>query len=175
MNTAKDIILENITMEEILDKYNIRKSRDMFCCPFHNDKSPSAKMYSNSYFCFACGKWGDTIQFVQDYFNLSFIDAIKKIDYDFNLNLNLNCGNLSKEQIEQIEKRKILKQDQKEKHFNKMLNLCKTINMFEKIYRIIKAQLNPYNWEEIEEKCASLKTKIELLDEEFDELNIKKY
>ena len=56
MNTVKDIILNNITMKEILDRYNIQTTRDMFRCPFHNDKNPSAKMYHNSFYCFACGK-----------------------------------------------------------------------------------------------------------------------
>lgn len=56
MNTAKDIILNSITMKKILNEYNIKTVRDMFCCPFHNDKNPSAKMYHNSFYCFACGK-----------------------------------------------------------------------------------------------------------------------
>lgn len=173
MINAKDTILDNIDMKDILNKYNIKSLRGIFHCPFHNDKTPSAKIYGNKYHCFACGQHGDVIQFVQDYFNIGFVEALKKINYDFNL--NLNYGELSKEQIKQIEERKILKQKQKEKHFQRMLNLCKTINMFEEIYRITKEQLNPYNWEEIEEACAKLKTKIELLNEEFDELNVKMY
>ena len=56
MNNIKDIILENLTMNDILKYYNIKRVRNMFCCPFHNDKTPSAKAYEKTYFCFGCGK-----------------------------------------------------------------------------------------------------------------------
>lgn len=56
MNIAKDVILNNITMRDVLDKYNIKNYNGKFCCPFHNDKHPSAKAYKNNYFCFTCNK-----------------------------------------------------------------------------------------------------------------------
>lgn len=56
MNTVKEIILANIKMKDILDKYNIKTFNSVYCCPFHNDKTPSAKAYINSYYCFACNK-----------------------------------------------------------------------------------------------------------------------
>ena len=48
----KDEILSIITMEDILNKYNIPHKRNMFNCPFHTDKNASAKMYDNSFYCF---------------------------------------------------------------------------------------------------------------------------
>ncbi len=35
--------------------------------PFHDDDTPSCKIYpeTNTYHCFACGKTGDVIQFIQ--------------------------------------------------------------------------------------------------------------
>ena len=35
-------------MQDIIDKYGIENNRKMFCCPFHNDRHPSAKIYKNS-------------------------------------------------------------------------------------------------------------------------------
>lgn len=116
---------------------------------------------------------GDLIQFVQDYFNLSFIDAIKKISSDFNL--NLNCGKLSKEQIEQIKKRKKRKEEKKQEHYDKLLIICKTLKILEQTKKDLKSQITPYNWEELEYKCSILTNEIELLNEEFDKLNVKKY
>lgn len=43
-------------MKEVLDKYGIKTIRNSFCCPFHNDKTPSAKCYAKTYYCFACGE-----------------------------------------------------------------------------------------------------------------------
>lgn len=56
MYSKKNIILDNLTMKEVLDKYGIKTIRNSFCCPFHNDKTPSAKCYAKTYYCFACGE-----------------------------------------------------------------------------------------------------------------------
>ena len=116
-------------------------------------------------------KHGDLIQFVQYYSNLSFKDAIKKINYDFNL--NLNYGKLSNEQIEEIKKRKQKRKEKQKKYNDKMLKLCKEILFYENLYKLLKSQINPYNWEEIEEKCSTLTIKLHFLNEEFDKLNVK--
>lgn len=49
------------------------------CCPFHAERTPSFKvdMERQAYYCFGCGKKGDSIEFIQRYKNLSFIDACK--------------------------------------------------------------------------------------------------
>ena len=52
----KDEILKIISMKDILDKYNIPYTRNMYHCPFHKDKNASAKMYDNSFYCFSCNK-----------------------------------------------------------------------------------------------------------------------
>ena len=56
MYSKKDIILHNINMADVLKEYGIKRTRGMFCCPFHNDKTPSAKCYKKTYYCFACGE-----------------------------------------------------------------------------------------------------------------------
>lgn len=118
---------------------------------------------------------GDLIQFVQDYFNLSFRDALRKINYDFNLNLN----DISTEELRQIKKRfehDRLKKEQKEQIYrSKMLELCNTSRILKKARDDIKSHLHPYNWEEIEETCAMLTEQIELLDLEFERLNVKNH
>ena len=177
MLEIKDIILENVSMQDILDKYNIKIYKNKFCCPFHNDTVPSAKAYDNSFFCFACGKSGDIIQFVRDYFNLSFRDALRKINYDFNLNLDLN--KVSSDELKKIEEQnrinKIKKEQKEQAYRNKMLELCNTSRILKKARDDIKAYLHPYNWEEIEETCAILTEQIELLDMEFERLNVKNH
>ena len=116
---------------------------------------------------------GDVIQFVQDYFNLSFKDAMQKINYDFNLNLNLR--RISKQTLRELENKKQQKKIQKQKYNKKMLKLCKTIITYKKLNKILKSQITPYNWEEIEETRALITNRLELLNEEFDELNVKRY
>ena len=98
----KEFILDNISMLDVLNKYGIKTKRTMFSCPFHGvDKNPSAKAYKNTYFCFSCGQKGDLIQFVEDYFNISFKEAVEKINQDFNLNLT-NDYKISKKKLKEI-------------------------------------------------------------------------
>lgn len=51
-----------------------------FCCPFHNERTPSfhvVERNSDAYFhCFGCGKKGSVIDFVAEYRQISFRDAI---------------------------------------------------------------------------------------------------
>lgn len=49
-------------------------------CPFHQEKTPSFHVKDNLFFCFGCGKGGDTITFVMEKFGLSFKEAIKYIN-----------------------------------------------------------------------------------------------
>lgn len=82
------IIKDRLTMREVLERYGYTADRKGFiCCPFHNEKTPSMRVYDKDYHCFGCGEHGDVITFVQKLFNLSFQEALKKIDIDFCLNL----------------------------------------------------------------------------------------
>jgi DNA primase len=48
-------------------------------CPFpdHADKTPSFTVDANWYKCFGCGRSGDVINFVQEYFGISFVESIR--------------------------------------------------------------------------------------------------
>lgn len=85
---AVQTIKDRLTMREVLERYGYSPNRAGFvCCPFHNEKTPSMKIFEKDYHCFGCGENGDVITFVQKLFNLSFPDTLKKIDVDFGLNL----------------------------------------------------------------------------------------
>lgn len=82
------IIKDRLTMCEVLERYGYEPNKKGFMyCPFHLEKTPSMKIYEKDYHCFGCGEHGDVITFVQKLFNLSFQEALKKIDIDFGLNL----------------------------------------------------------------------------------------
>ena len=81
-------IKDRLIMRGVLLHYGYEPNKAGFiCCPFHNEKTPSMKIYDTSYNCFGCGANGDVISFVQQLFGLSFPDALRKIDIDFGLNL----------------------------------------------------------------------------------------
>ncbi len=49
-------------------------------CPFHNDTKPSMYVKNNFYYCFTCGARGDIIDYVMKTENLTFYQAIKRLN-----------------------------------------------------------------------------------------------
>ena len=92
MNYANEI-KSRVTARELFQFYGFEINRGGFCrSPFSpNDKTPSLKVYEGDrgWHCFSSGNGGDVINFVQEYFNLSFMDAQKKINNDMRLGLPL--------------------------------------------------------------------------------------
>lgn len=81
-------IKDRISAKEAFTFYGIAINQKGFAnCPFHRERTASMKVYDGNrgYYCFGCGKSGDVIAFVRDYFGLSFVDAIKKLNKDFSL------------------------------------------------------------------------------------------
>lgn len=58
-------------------------------CPFHEERTPSFSVSADkgTYYCFGCGKGGDTIGFVKETENLDFIGAIEWLAERFNVPL----------------------------------------------------------------------------------------
>nr|WP_297706768.1 CHC2 zinc finger domain-containing protein [uncultured Butyrivibrio sp.] len=86
-------VKERVTAIDAFRYYGIAvNNKGMCCCPFHNDKHPSMKV-DNRYHCFACGADGDVIDFVSNYFGLSIIDSVKKLNEDFFLGIEFGYDN----------------------------------------------------------------------------------
>ena len=79
-------IKARLTIDQVLSHYNLSANKNkMLCCPFHDDKEPSMKMYpeTNTVFCFSgsCAKTGkaiDVIDFVMYKENSTKAEAIEK-------------------------------------------------------------------------------------------------
>ena len=90
MFECTDIIKSQINMIDICRTYGFNIQRGNFiCCPFHNEKTPSLKLYDGNrgFYCFGCGEHGSVIDFVMRYFGLDFQSAISKLNDDFRLGL----------------------------------------------------------------------------------------
>ena len=57
----------------------------MVCCPFHEDHTPSMKLNDTYYYCFGCGATGDVIDLTARLFDLSCLQAARKLVQDFDL------------------------------------------------------------------------------------------
>ena len=84
--------MDNNLLNEIRSSVNIvdvisgylpltSKGKNYFgVCPFHDDHSPSMSVSPEKqiYTCFSCGATGNVFKFIQDYENISFMEAVKK-------------------------------------------------------------------------------------------------
>lgn len=132
------IVKENLDMPTVASYYGLEINRSgMARCPFHDEKTPSAKIYKDNFHCFGCGEHLDVIAFVQKLFNLSRpIEAVKKLNQDFALHIDLdkpmNCCDVS-----ELQKRKAEREQYKawENNAWRLLNsYCKTLRSWQEIY-----------------------------------------
>ncbi len=88
MDNVFSEIKGSLPMPEVARFYGLEMNRaGMACCPFHDDKTPSLKVYDDHFYCFGCGATGDCTGFVAKLFGLRQIDAARKISEDFGLGL----------------------------------------------------------------------------------------
>lgn len=119
MNTKEDINLKDLIEHETNLKFD---RNNQICCPFHNEDTPSfsLKKYEDKwrYYCFGCGKRGDSIQFIREYRKLNYIEACKHLNIepseDYLLKLNL---------IDKVEK-EIKRANFKDKYNNPLKYIC---------------------------------------------------
>lgn len=87
-------IQQNVDIVDIISGYIplTSKGKNFFgVCPFHSDHSPSMSVSKEKqiYKCFACGASGNVFNFVMNYENVSFIDAVKIIAKKAGIVLNI--------------------------------------------------------------------------------------
>lgn len=173
----KDEILNILNMKDILNKYGIEIKKYMCHCPFHKDNSPSMKVYKKSFYCFSCNRTGDLIEFVKQYFNLNFQEAMEKINYDFNLGLKTR-GRLNKKRLVELQRQQELKREEEERRKmiinSKLIEASNRYRIYNNIIYNLKQEITKENWEDKVEVIAFLQEKIELIDWYMEDLINKK-
>lgn len=91
-----------VSAREVAELNGLRPSRSGFiCCPLHREKTASLKLYENgSWHCFGCNRGGSSIDLVAALYDLSPLDAVKKLDTDFHLALPLDRQQTPQERTE---------------------------------------------------------------------------
>lgn len=165
----KDQILNLISMKDIVDKYGYKIRNNMICCPFHNDKTASMRIYNKSFYCFGCNKTGDIIQFVEYLFNLSFKEAMKKINLDFGLGLENNTK-IDYDKIRRIQEERQRKQI--EEHTKNLIfqKKCDILHSYQKYISYFSKKINKDNWENYTYIMSFLLEKAEKLEDEIDNM-----
>ena len=86
MNLASifEAVKAAIPVRAAAERYGLEVNcSSMVRCPFHEDRTPSMKLYEEHFFCFGCGKHGDVVTLVSELFGIPPYDAARKLADDF--------------------------------------------------------------------------------------------
>ena len=79
-----------VPMRAAAERYGLEVNfGDMAHCPFHEDRTPSMKLYEDHFYCFGCGKHGDVIDLVAALFAIPPYNAACKLADDFGVDTNV--------------------------------------------------------------------------------------
>lgn len=90
---AVETIKNAITCRMFVERIGLSVNRAGYCCcPFHGEKTPSLKIYSDGkgWYCFGCHVGGDVINMAKLYYNTSFRDAVKRLSDEFGIQFRDN-------------------------------------------------------------------------------------
>lgn len=149
-----DEIKQIYSMRDILQMYGIPIKKGFCCCPFHNEKTGSMKIYKDSYNCFGCGANGDIFTFVQGMDNCSFKEAFLKLGGTYERRSDFQHKKFKyelemkkkKEAKEKAKKQKLWKDTLKDIHYQKLFiklspvfsdDWCEAINQLEKDFLLL--------------------------------------
>ena len=84
MSSIFEAVKAAIPLPEVVKRYGLDASGSgMICCPFHEDHTPSMKLYEDHYYCFGCGKHGDLVDLLSELLCIPPYEAACKLADDF--------------------------------------------------------------------------------------------
>ena len=148
--TIWDSVKQAVTAREAAEYYGIEPNRAGMClCPFHGERTPSMKL-DERFHCFGCGADGSVIDLAAGLFELSPLEAAKKLAADFGIAYDNKPPDLKQRQI-------IARKKRDKNTYSEAENKC---------YRVLK---DYYNKLMEYREYYSPKTPAEPLDERFGE------
>ena len=145
-------IKSRVNMPELVRFYGFELKRgNRMPCHIHAGQNDNLSVKERYCHCFKCGYNADVIKFVQDYFSLSFADAVAKINTDFSLGLSIgqtverrNQVDIAKDHFRRKQKAKE-KEQAKDKLFSEIIDLneeCAKLNDFIKSFVVSPLDFN---------------------------------
>ena len=119
-------VTDSLRIHDVMEYYGVQfNSRGFAKCPFHTEKTASLSIKNEHYKCFGCGAYGSVIDFVMQYFNLKFTQALVKLDNDFHLGITMKRPTY-RERAQEAENRRIDRayKEWREELHQEYLTLC---------------------------------------------------
>lgn len=138
----RDEIKNMYSMRDIVARYGYVPNRAGFIsCPFHSgDRSPSLKIYNDSFHCFGCGAHGDIFVFEQLMNGMTFRQAYESLGGTY----ERNGGRMSFSTMRKIDKAK-RERERKAKQERQKKQRRDKLGMMIDAYRNVMEQSVPYS------------------------------
>lgn len=161
-------IKQSYSMKEILNRYGLVPNRAGFIrCPFHKEKTPSMKIYKDSFHCFGCGESGDVFSFVEKMDNLSFKEAYLSLGGEYKRETNKFSS------MRKIQKAK-MQRKRKEQKIEQIRQRRACLSLMIEFYKLIKFKSEPLsdNWCLAVNRLVVLWGEYDYLEEEGEKIEL---
>ncbi len=142
-------IVKAIPISEILKKLSIEINRSGFCsCPFHNEKTPSMKVYADHAYCFGCGQRADGIGLTAKVLGISPVEAATYLAKEFGIPVQSHAPTYAqiRAQAKMREELQALKELRRQKINEAFKILCAYIRLLTKWEKTLPYNDRRYIW-----------------------------
>ena len=86
MSSVFEAVKAAVPMRAAAERFGLEVNyAGMVRCPFHDDYTPSMKLYDDHFYCFGCGRHGDVVDLTAELFCIPPYDAACKLADDFGM------------------------------------------------------------------------------------------
>lgn len=129
-------IKESLNMRQVAEHFGYEVNRSGFILsPFGNEKTPSCKLYRNSYYDFSTAVGGDLIQFTAAINGINNWQACQYLIEAFSLPYSLSDNTDNWDQIQRRERERRKKREKEEKFKEARLLEIDRLKIWENIYQ----------------------------------------
>ncbi len=90
MTSIFEAVKAAVPVRAAAERYGLEVNHSgMVRCLFHEDRTPSMKLYEDHFYCFGCGKHGDVIDLAAELFCIPPYDAACRLADDFGVDTNV--------------------------------------------------------------------------------------
>jgi len=84
MSSIFEAVRSQVPVRAAAKRYGLEvNDSSMARCPFHNDRTPSVKLYADHFYCFGCGKYGDVVDMTSELLCVPSYDAACALAEEF--------------------------------------------------------------------------------------------
>ena len=92
MSSIFEAVRAQVPVRAAAEKYGLEvNDSGMARCPFHNDRTPSMKLYPDHFYCFGCGKYGDVVDLAAELLCIPSYDAAHALADAFGVDTDAAC------------------------------------------------------------------------------------